>query len=96
MKRDRRLLAAMLFLVTAAIAGLVQAWIIRLYLDAAILGHWGWFADTFGVEAPASGAYKFCFDNCAPPLPLWAGWISLAAFAAGLLALTLAWWRPKG
>ncbi|MEJ5975019.1 hypothetical protein WG901_00100 [Novosphingobium sp. PS1R-30] len=95
-KRDRRLLAAMLLLVTAAIAGLVQAWIIRLHLDAAILGHWDWFADTFGVEAPASGPDKFCFDNCAPPLPLWAGWISLATFFAGLLALTRAWWRPRG
>jgi len=96
MRRDRRLLVAMLLLITAALAGLVQAWITRLYLDAAIFGDWAWFADTFGLEAPASGPYKFCFDNCAPRLPLLAGWISFATFNAGLLALTLAWWRPKG
>lgn len=96
MRRDKRLLVAMLSLITAALAGLVQAWITRLYLDAAILGHWAWFADTFGVEAPASGPNKFCFDNCAPPLPLLAGWISFAMFVTGLLALTLAWWKPKG
>lgn len=96
MRRDRRLLVAILLLIAAAIAGLVQAWIIRVYLDAAILGHWAWFADTFGVEAPASGPDKFCFDNCAPRLPLLAGWISLATFFAGMLALTLAWWKPKG
>jgi hypothetical protein len=96
MRRDRRLLIAMLLLITAAIAGLAQAWIIRLYLDAAILGHWAWFADTFGVEAPASGPDKFCFDYCAPQLPFLAGWISVTAFLTSLLLVTLAWWKPKG
>lgn len=96
MRRDRRLLIAMLLLITAAIAGLVQAWVIRLYINAAILDHWVWFAETFGVEAPASGPDKFCFDYCAPHLPFLAGWISVAAFFTSLLAVTLAWWKPKG
>jgi len=96
MKRDKRLFATMLLLVTAAIAGLVQAWIIRLYLDAAVLDHWDWFAHTFGVDDPGSEPNKVCFDYCAPHLPFVAGWISITSFFAGLITLTLTWWKSKG
>lgn len=85
----------MLLLVSAAIAGLVQAWIVHLYLDAAVRRQWTWFADTFGVPAPATGPEIFCFDYCAPPLPFLAGWIGIASFAAGLATLALAWSRSK-
>jgi hypothetical protein len=95
MKRDRRLLTVIMLFLIAIIAGLVQAWIIRLYLDAAVLGHWTWFADTFGVHAPASGPDKFCFDYCAPRLPFLAGWIGIASFFGGLAALAFVWWKSK-
>lgn len=62
MRRDRRLLIAVLFMVLAAVTGVVQAWIIRLYLDSAVLGHWDWFAKTFGVHVPGSEPNKVCFD----------------------------------
>lgn len=96
MKRDRRLLSAMFFLFTALVAGLVQAWIVRLYLDAAVFGDWTWFGNTFGVSVPASEPKTFCFDYCAPRLPFLAGWIGIVSFSAGLVTLALTWWRSKG
>jgi hypothetical protein len=95
MTRDRRLLIALLLFSTALIAGLIQSWIVRLYLNAAIMGHWTWFADTFGVPAPARGPDIFCFDYCAPRLPFLAGWIGITSFVAELVLLALAWWRSK-
>lgn len=95
MNRDRRLLAAMLFFLVALSALLVQAWVVRLYLNAAIMGNWSWFGSKFHVAIPPFGPNKFCFDYCAPDLPFVAGWIGIASFIFGLLLLCLAWWKPK-
>jgi hypothetical protein len=94
MRRDRRLLIAILRFLGSLIAGLVQAVILRAYVAAAVLGDWTYFADTFSVEAPASGPDVFCFDYCAPDLPFVAGWTGIASFLAGLILLAYAWWKP--
>ena len=95
MRRDRRLLLAMLLFAASLILGAIQAWITKLYIEAAVLGRWERFAETFNVEAPASGPELFCFDYCAPELPFQFGWAGLAAFSAGGIMLAHAWWKPS-
>jgi hypothetical protein len=95
MRRDRRLLIAMLLFFGSLVAGLVQAFILRAYVAAAVLGDWTYFADTFSVGAPASGPDGFCFDYCAPDLPFVSGWTGIASFLAGLILLAYAWWKPR-
>ena len=95
MRRDRRLLIAMLLFAIALVACAVQAQITALYIDSAVLGGWTWFARTFSVEVPGSGPSEYCFDYCAPPLPFLAGWISLASFVLGWAVLAYAWWSPR-
>lgn len=95
MRRDRRLLLAMLSFAASLIAWATQAWITKLYIDAAVLGGWEWFAETFSVEAPPSGPEVYCFDYCAPELPFLFGWVGVAAFALGWIMLAYAWWKPR-
>lgn len=59
------------------------------------MGNWAHFAETFSVEAPASGPNTYCFDYYAPDLPFIAGWFGIAAFVGGLIMVALAWWTPK-
>ena len=96
MKRDRRLLVAMLLFLVAVVAGLVQAWIVHLYIVAAVMGqqYWDHFTDFFGVD-PVVGPNQVCFDYCAPSLPFVAGWIGIVAFMAGWILVASAWWKPK-
>lgn len=95
MRHDRRLLLAVLLFAGSAIAWALQVWITALYIDAAVMRNWAWFADTFSVEAPASGPNEFCFDYCAPALPFIAGWIGLGTFVAGWIILASAWWKLR-
>lgn len=95
MRRDRRLLIAMLLFITAMVACAVQVQITSLYIDAAVLGGWTWFTKTFSVEMPGSNTGQVCFDYCAPALPMFAGWIALAAFVLGWATLAYAWWSPR-
>jgi hypothetical protein len=95
MRRDKRLLVALLSFLTALVACAVQVEITALYIDAAVLGGWTWFAKTFSVEVPGSGPGEFCFDYCAPALPFFAGWIALAGFLFGWVVLFHAWWSPR-
>jgi len=95
MRRDRRLLIAMLLLVGSFTAWAIQVWITALYIEAAIWGDWTWFADTFSVEAPARGPDVFCFGRCAPNLPFVAGWIGIGGFLTGSIMLVNAWWKPR-
>ena len=95
MTRDRRLLIAMLLFAGSLTAWAVQVWITALYINASIMGNWTWFADTFSLEAPATGPNEFCFDSCAPNLPFVAGWIGIGAFLAGWIVLAYAWWKPR-
>ena len=95
MRRDRRLLAAMLLFAGSLVAWAVQVWITALYIDASIMGDWTWFAETFSVKAPARGPDVFCLDYCAPNLPFVAGWIGLVAFLAGWIMLANAWRKPS-
>lgn len=94
MRRDRRLLFATCLFAASLIAGVIQAWITKLYIDAAVLGNWAWFAETFSVDAP-SGPELFCFDYCAPELPFLFGWVGLTAFSIGWITLAYAWWKPR-
>jgi len=96
MKRDRRLLIAMLLFLVAVIAGLIQAWIINLFIVAAVMGggYWDHFIELFGLD-PITGPNQACFDYCAPSLPFIAGWIGIFAFLAGCSMVAYAWWKPK-
>lgn len=95
MRRDRRLLTAMLFFAAALVAAGIQTWITSLFIYAAVMGGWTWFAKTFSVEVPGSGPGERCLDYCAPPLPFLAGWIALTCFALGWAVLAYAWWSPR-
>ena len=97
MGRDKRLLVALILFSIALGAGLIQAWIIRHYITAAVMGgeYWDEFVSVFGGEAPARGPNIFCFDYCAPDLPFIAGWAALSAFLGGAFFVLLAWWKPN-
>lgn len=86
----------MLLFLTALVAGIFQAWIVNLYIVAAVMGqqHWDHFTDFFGVD-PVAGPNQVCFDYCAPSLPFVAGGIGIAAFLAGSVLVALAWWKPQ-
>ena len=90
MRRDGRLLAAILSLVVAASALVFQASVVNAYVHAAVMGDWTGFPNP-----PAAGPEKYCLDYCAADLPFGAGWVALGTFSLGLLLLTHAWWKPK-
>jgi hypothetical protein len=94
-RRDIRLVIAMLLFIASVIAGLVQAWILQLYLDAAISGHWAYFSKIFSVQQPASGPNGFCLDHCVADLPFLPGWIGIVSFLLGLTVLIYSWWKPR-
>lgn len=93
-KRDVRLLMVLLLFVASTISGLVQAWILQLYFDAAVSGNWAYFAKTFSVQPPASGPDVFCLGHCAADLPFLAGWIAIVSFVLGVIVLIYSWWKP--
>ena len=95
MRRDGRLLIAMLLFVCSLIAWAIQAWIVQVYIYSAVMGGWDQFAEFFGVEIPASGPDEFCFDYCAPSLPFAAGWIGISTFLVGWIIVAYAWWKPR-
>ncbi len=95
MQRDGRLLFAMLLFAVSLIASTLQAAIVSAYVDAAVMGNWAWFAETFSVEIPGSGPDKVCLDYCVPKLPFMVGWLGLAAFILGWLTLARAWWTRR-
>jgi hypothetical protein len=87
---------ALLLFLTALISGIIQAWIVSLYIFAAVMGqqYWDQFTDFFGVD-PVVGPNQVCFDYCAPSLPFLAGWIGIVAFLAGWIMVAIAWWNPQ-
>jgi len=87
-------MALLLFLI-ALVAGIIQAWIVNLYIVAAVMGqqHWDQFTDFFGVD-PVVEPNQVCFDYCAPSLPFVAGWIGIASFLVGSILVAFAWWKP--
>jgi hypothetical protein len=93
-KRDRRLGAAIALMVISAVALLVQAWIVVLYVNAAVMGNWEYFSWMFSV-APPAGPNQVCFDFCAAELPFLAGWVGIGSFLSGLVLLVFAWWKPR-
>lgn len=94
-KRDIRLLIALLLFSLAAIAGLVQSWVLLLYIESIIARDWTYFSNKFSVEAPASGPDVFCFGRCVAELPFLAGWIGLVAFILGMALLAYCWCKPR-
>ena len=95
MRRDTRLLIALLLFLASVVSWVVQAWIVQAYIFAAVMGGWDQFAEFFSVNPPASGPNEFCFDFCAPELPFAAGWIGLCAFLVGWILVAYAWWKPR-
>jgi len=85
----------MLSLIASVVAWAIQAWILRLYIDAAVTRNWADFSKVFGVEAPAAGPELFCLDHCAAELPFIAGWLGMALFLSGFALLFLAWFKPR-
>jgi hypothetical protein len=94
-RRDIRLLASLVLFVASMIATMIQAWIVKLYIDAAVLGEWWYFSEMFSVDPPASGPDRFCLDYCAAPLPFLPGWIGIVSFVLGLLTLIYSWLKPE-
>ncbi|WP_141243840.1 hypothetical protein [Sphingomonas lenta] len=84
------MLAALLSLVAAAMALVVQAAIVNRYIYAAVMGNWTGFPNP-----PASGPDKYCLDYCVADLPFAAGWIGIGTFLLGLLLVAHAWWKPR-
>jgi hypothetical protein len=64
-----------------------QAWVLNIYIDALVTGHWDYFSRIFSIEPPARGPYKFCFGRCAPKLPFTAGWAALIFYATAVIIL---------
>lgn len=97
MRRDKRLPAALILSGIALVSGLIQAWIVRSYITAAVMGgeYWDHFVSVFGGKTPSRGPNTLCFDYCAPDLPFIAGWVALSAFLGGAFFVLLAWWKPK-
>jgi hypothetical protein len=93
--RDIRLLIAILLFLVSIICALIQAWILRLFIDAAVLGQWAYFSETFSVQPPVSGPNEYCFDYCAADLPFLPGWIAVASFLLGLSTVVYSWWKPR-
>lgn len=94
--RDGRLSLALLLFVVCGVSVLIQAWIVAVYIGAAIAGDWAFFFETFPFAAPPPreiGVY--CFDDCSPRLPFVAGWIAISSFLLALSILAYSWWRPK-
>ncbi|WP_427964229.1 hypothetical protein [Altererythrobacter sp.] len=96
MKRDRRLLIALLLFLAATVAAIIQSWIVSMYIVAAVMGggYWDQFIEFFGLE-PITGPNQACFDYCAPTLPFIAGWIAIGGFVIGCILVAHAWWKPE-
>jgi hypothetical protein len=94
-KRDVRLLVALLLFVISLIATLVQAWVVMLFVDAAVMGDWTYFSELFSVDPPAAGPVSYCLDYCAAPLPFLPGWVGIVSFGLGLLTLFYSWLKPR-
>ncbi len=90
MGRDNRLLGAIYLFVVSAVAWLIQAGIVRAYIDAVVMGNWSDFSSFFGVRPPP----KYCFDYCVANLPFIAGWVGIGCFLLGFALLFAAWRRP--
>lgn len=94
LRRDRRLLVSLGFFVVSFAALAYQAFVLRLYVTAAVMGDWTYFSKTFSVPPP-SGPNQLCFDYCAARLPFLAGWIGIFSFLLGVAVLAYCWWKPR-
>jgi hypothetical protein len=90
MRRDKRLLGAISLFVVSAVAWLIQAGIVRAYIDAAVMGSWSSFSSVYGVRPPPEN----CLDYCVADLPFIAGWGGIGCFLLGFAFLLAAWLRP--
>jgi hypothetical protein len=63
MVRDRRLLGAIVLFTASALSGVAQAAIVRLYIEAAVLGKWEHFSSTFGIKVPPNGPDVYCLGS---------------------------------
>ena len=93
-RRDRRLLISIALLMLSTLSLSYQALILKLYVDAAVLGRWEHFSKTFSVPPPV-GPNQACFDYCASKLPFFWGWIGIVCFLLGVAVLAYSWWKPR-
>ncbi|MBD59714.1 MAG: hypothetical protein CL808_06285 [Citromicrobium sp.] len=95
MKRDRRLAVALLLFVLSAVAAVWQSAVVSMWMTAAVMREWDYFAETFGVESPFQ-PNKACFGYCAADLPFLAGWVAIGGFVIAVGLVAWAWWKPRG
>lgn len=92
--RDRRLLISVALFVISFLSLACQSIILRLYINAAVMGDWTYFSRKFSV-APPHGPNQACFDYCASELPFMWGWIGIVSFAVGVGLVIYSWWKPR-
>ena len=87
------LLICLLLFGISFVAICIQSKIVNDYIVSAVMDqNWEGFSHVYGVQPPAQGPEKFCFDYCAPHMPFVAGWIGILSFVAGMILLTRIWW----
>jgi hypothetical protein len=96
-RRDRRLLLALVLFLASGVACFAQAWILNLYIWSLDGRDWSDFLRVFpshATETPPEEYYR-CLDTCHPDLPFFPGWIAIISFCSGLAVLAISWWKSK-
>ena len=95
-RRDFRILLALIFFSVSAVSVVIQAWIVKLYLEAALHDNWEYFSKIFSVQPPSFGPNVYCLDRCVAEMPFSAGWIGISSFVLGWSIIFYVWLLPKG
>lgn len=96
MRRDRRLLLAVMLFLASGVACFAQAWILNLYISSVASRDWSLFLrffPSYATETPPEQYY--CLGKCYPDLPFIPGWIGIFCFSLGLIVLVYSWRKPK-
>lgn len=96
-RRDRRLLLALMLFLSSGVACLAQTWVLNLYIwsvDSRDWSHFLSFFPSYATETPPE-QYYHCLGRCYPDLPFFPGWIGLISFCLGLAVLAYSWWKSK-
>jgi hypothetical protein len=96
-RRDGRLLLALMLFLAAGVACFAQAWILNLYIWSVDNRDWSFFLrffPSYAVGTPPEQFYQ-CLGRCYPDLPFIPGWIGICSFFLGLAVLVYSWRKPK-
>lgn len=91
MKRDWRLLAAIVLLLIAAWLFKLEAEHIGYFSKGLWTGDWTEYGQRYGVDVSAAKA-KYDY---APPQPIWQLFGSIGSFLAAIVLILWTWWKPK-